>query len=116
MNKKGQALVEFIIIVPIVVMIFLGIIDYIMIFSAKNNLENKISEVVKIYHEYNDENEIKNYLSASKDDKSINYNIKQDDKYVTISLEENYEFITPGLSKIMPSPFILKTERVLLNE
>ena len=71
MNKKGQALVEFIIIVPIVVMIFLGIIDYIMIFSAKNNLENKISEVVKIYHEYNDENEIKNYLSASKDDKNI---------------------------------------------
>ncbi len=116
MDKKGQALVEFIIIIPIVVMIFLGIIDYIMIFSAKNNLENKMSEVVKIYHEYNSEDEIKEYLSLDKENINISYSIEESDKYVTISLEESYNFITPLLSKIMPSPFILKTERILLNE
>ena len=40
MNKKGQALIEFIIILPIFIMIMLAVFDYVRIYSEKSNLEN----------------------------------------------------------------------------
>ena len=36
MNKKGQALVEFIIILPVIIFIIMVIIDFMMIFTYKN--------------------------------------------------------------------------------
>ena len=40
MNRKGQALVEFVLILPIFIMILFSIVDFGMIFNKKNELEN----------------------------------------------------------------------------
>ena len=63
MNRKGQALVEFVLILPIFIMILFSIVDFGMIFNKKNELENisvdiinllnnnnKIEEIQKEYH------------------------------------------------------------------
>lgn len=114
MNKKGQALVEFIIIIPILIIILIGLSDYIMIFNTKNNLEKNIDEVVKIYNKYHDEEEILNYLNNT--NSSVTYQKTKNGKYTKIELQKEYSFITPGLDKIISSPFIIKTERVILDE
>lgn len=114
MNKKGQALVEFIIIIPILIVILIGLSDYIMIFNTKNNLEKNIDEVVKIYNKYQNEEEIVNYLNKA--NSSVTYQKIKNGKYTKIELQKEYKFITPGLDKIISSPFIIKTERVILDE
>ena len=48
MNNKGQALVEFIIIIPVVILIFLAILDYTRIILLRSSLEDTIEEVIKI--------------------------------------------------------------------
>ena len=50
MNKKrGQALVEFIIILPILIMLFFGAIDFGRIILRKNELESITSDLVELY-------------------------------------------------------------------
>lgn len=111
-NKKGQALVEFIILLPIIIFIMLGLIDLFLVFSNKNNLESKMYDVVELYRK-NDELRIKDYLSVDK--KNIKYTIKTGAKYTKITLNEEYKFITPGLSKILGNPYKIQVERIILK-
>ena len=55
MNKKGQALIEFIIILPIFIMLMLAVFDYVRIYSEKSNLESVIEDVI-LSNELNDDN------------------------------------------------------------
>ncbi len=114
MNKKGQALVEFIIIIPILIVILIGLSDYIMIFNTKSNLEKNMDEVVKIYNKYHNEEEITNYLNNT--NPNVTYQKTKNGKYTKLAIQKEYNFITPGLDKIISSPFIIKTERVIIDE
>ena len=49
MNNKGQALVEFILILPVFIMILFIIIDFGMICNKKSNLESISNDAVLIY-------------------------------------------------------------------
>ena len=89
MNKKGQALVEFIIILPVIIFIIMMIIDFMMIFAYKNELENDMNNVVKVYSKNKEE------ISNITENKIT---IKEDDKYLNITISKNYQTITPGLS------------------
>lgn len=112
MNKKGQALVEFIVIMPVVIFMLLTIIDVMAIFSVKNSLENTIHEVSSLYKE--DKTKINNYLKQTKDNIEIEYVEK--DNYTKIILINNYKFITPGLNKILDNPYKITVERVITSE
>ena len=48
-NNKGQALVEFIIILPVIIFIIMGLVDTIFIFTHKNNAESKMADVIELY-------------------------------------------------------------------
>lgn len=113
-NRKGQALVEFVIIIPIVIYLIMCIVDLMMILNYRNNLESKIENVIKIYEGNNNSNEIYEYLN--KDLKNVTYSSKNDNKYTYIELEMDYEFITPGLNIVLGNNYKIKCERVILNE
>ena len=67
-KNKGQALVEFVIILPIIMIIIFVIIDFSNVFYQKNNLESIMNSVVT-YKEIGKSNEyIKNQI---KDDVKI---------------------------------------------
>lgn len=60
-NKKGQALIEFIIILPVFVMIMVSVFDYVRIYNEKSMLESVIEEVIiNDDYENNDVDIIKN--------------------------------------------------------
>ena len=48
MNRKGQALVEFVLILPIFLLILFAVVDFGMILSNKNELENISVDVVSM--------------------------------------------------------------------
>lgn len=112
MNKKGQALVEFIIILPVMIFVLLAIVDLGIMSYNKNRLENIITDVDKMYKNSETNEEINKFIN--KNDKDIKYNLENDDKYIKIKLEKKYKFITPGLDKII-SPNII-VERTIYNE
>ena len=114
MRKNGQALVEFIIILPVIIMLLLGIIDFGMIFYKKNYLESSLDEITEIYKKTKDESKINDYLNKSKED--IKYNISYDNEYTTIILEQKYNFITPGLNLIITNPYEIEVTRVIYDE
>lgn len=108
MNKKGQALVEFIIILPVIIFIIMLLVDFMTIFSYKNKLESNMNNVTVLYKE-NKIDEI-NQITNNK----FTYQTK--DNYTYLQITEDYKTITPGLSFVLGNPYVIKCERVILNE
>lgn len=115
MNKKGQALVEFIIILPISLLLIFCVVDFGRVISLKSDLENKTSDVVTFYQNGNTPEEIEGLINNENKDK-IKLEIKTNGKYVTINLSKKIKPITPGLSYIKQDVFNVSVSRVIRNE
>ena len=114
MKNKGQALVEFIIILSILIIIMLCIIDFCMIFSKKNNLENVLDEIVLIWKDNESKENVMEYLNDV--DEKIHFEYVLTEQSVKLILKEKYEIITPGLNKILENPYEVKVSRVIYSE
>lgn len=110
MNNKGQALVEFVLILPIFIIILFTIIDFGTIINTKNTLENDSIDIVELIKKGEDIEKIKSLY------KNINITITIDNNYKRILLEEPVKIITPGLNRILSNPYMVKIERVIYNE
>jgi len=108
-NKRGQALVEFVIILPILLLLIFAVIDFGRIIVCKNHLEGVMNEVSNL-----DDSEIANYLKKDSDYK-ITYKIKVDE-YRNITLTTKLDLITPGLKNIFSNPYIVEVERNIVYE
>ena len=110
MNRKGQALVEFVLILPIFIMILFVIYDFGNIYSNKNNLESVSSDIVLMYNNKVEKTEImREYsdLSISFDDYKTNY--------TKIIIKKNVNILTPGLDRILGKKYEIVVERVVPN-
>lgn len=112
LDKKGQALVEFIIILPIFVMMLLCIIDIGKIIFFQNRLEGKMEDVITLYK---NENTYDNILKElKKDDKDLKLEIaNNNNEYIEFKLIKDVEIITPGLNLILGNPHELDIKRVV---
>ena len=113
MNKKGQALVELIIILPIMIFVLLAIVDFGIMSYNKNRLENMIDDVSKMYKNNETTEEINKFIKDN--DKDITYQINNKEKYITIKLSKKYKTITPGVDKMFKISNI-DVEREIYNE
>lgn len=107
MNNKGQALVEFVLILPVLIFILFAVIDFGVIFNSKNNLENDSSDIVELLKNGIDVNEIKRKYDDN------NLLIVLDDEYYKITISTSINLITPGLNKMFGDPYVIKVERVI---
>ena len=62
MNRKGQALVEFVLILPIFILMLFAIVDFGMILSKKNELENISVDVTAMIKNSDNIDDIKIYI------------------------------------------------------
>ena len=113
MSKKGQALVEFIIVLPVLLFILLAIIDYGNLSYNKNKLENIMTDVSNMYRNNESEIEINDFIK--KNDKDTKMDIIFEDKYINIKLSKPYDYITPGFDSIFKTKEIV-VERTVYNE
>lgn len=114
MKRNGQALIEFIIILPVLIVLLLGVVDFGIIFIKKSSLENNLDEVTEIWKNTKSLNEINTYLN--KVDKKIQFDIRDLDNDIELSLESNVDINTPGLNKVLGNPYKIKVSRVIYNE
>lgn len=110
MNNKGQALVEFVIILPIFIMILFAIIDFGMIINKKNDLENKSTDIIEMIKNGENINKVNSLYDE------IEINIENQDNYLIVNLETKINIITPGLNKILSNPYIINVERIIYND
>ena len=103
-NKKGQALVEFVLILPVLIFIILAFIDISRLMIMKNHLESVLSSVDKD----TDKIEDKEY--------EIKVNKKTNGDNVEVELKSCLEVTTPGLNKILGNPACVTTSKMIENK
>ena len=117
-NRKAQALIEFVLILPILIMIIFSIIDFGNIFVTKSTLENKIDDAYQVLKDSTDTltlyDDIKQVVNKDGNE-NIKVTLVFDDKkgLITVSLSKDIKTITPGLNLILGYPYKVKTERVI---
>lgn len=110
MNNKGQALVEFVLILPVFLFLMMSIYDFGMINNLKSKLESDSSDIIMLYNNGRTIEDIKQIYNK--------YLIEVDDsdmKYTKITITSSIKTVTPGLSKIFGNPHVEKIERYIPN-
>ena len=110
MNRKGQALVEFVLILPVFILMLFAVVDFGFIVSKKNELENISVDVISMIRSGKSIDEINKFypnLSINKVDRDDNIDIK---------LSENVDIMTPGLNLILGDPYKVEIERIIPSE
>ena len=108
-NRKGQALVEFVLILPVFILILFAIVDFGTILSKKNELENDSMDIVSL---------VKNGTTIEDINKKytdLDITMKEDNQYTNITITENVKVITPGLNLILGNPYKITVERIIPN-
>lgn len=107
MNNKGQALVEFILILPVFLFILFAIIDFGIIFNTKSSLENDSTDIVNLLKKGLSIEEIDDMYPDS------SVSILGEEDYYRIKISTSVNLITPGLNRILGDPYMIGIERVL---
>lgn len=120
-NQKAQALVEFALILPILIMMIFAIIDFGNIFVAKSNLENKMPIAQTILKKSTDISTIYDEISNSvnknsKDLIQVELAFSNDSDLVTIKLSKDVDIITPGLNLVFGNKYNAQSESVVIYD
>lgn len=111
MNRKGQALVEFVLILPVLILILFVIVDFGNIFHSKYELQNQSSDIIKLVQNGSTEEDIKDIYSKV----NVEINAYKDDyKKIIVSREVN--LMTPGMNRLLGTPYLITVERIVPND
>lgn len=115
LNLKGQALVEFVMVIPVIVFLLFSSFNFLKIVYEKTKLEGIMNDCIG-YLENNEQfEEVNNKIK--KNDKDLSLELKyQDDGYLKIKLSKNLVILTPGLNFIIDNPYKVKVERFIEYE
>lgn len=110
MNNKGQTLVEFVLILPVFLFLIFVIYDIGKIYMLKSKLENDSSDIINLFKNGKDINEISILYNNDK------ININKSDNYYEIIVYNDVDILTPGLDKILGNPYTVNVTRYIPNE
>ena len=102
MNKKGQALIEFIIVIPIFVMLLLAAFDVVKIIQTKITLETTLEDIIL------DE--------STKIDETIKYKKDINEKEVTYRLSKEINITSPFITIVTDNKYLVSVERTLYDK
>ena len=104
MNKKGQALVEFVLVLPVLIFMLLAFIDIGKLMIMKNHLESVLS-TVGVDTTFVEDMEY-----------DIKFSREEVGDIVNVKLESCIDTITPGLGKIIGDPACTSTSKVIRKD
>ena len=110
-NNKGQALVEFVLILPIILMILFIIIDFAHVHYERNHLESVLNDVIYMIKDDKSTNEIKSTL-----DENVNYVVTNNTDFANVVMTKEVLLVTPFSNLFFDNPYLIKVERTILNE
>ena len=91
MNSKGQVLVIFIILLPILLMIMSLIIDLGLLYIEKRNISNNLKDAIVYYLDNIDKQDVKDntILLLNKNIDNIKIKIDENDEYIIINIRKD---------------------------
>ena len=104
-NNRGQALVEFVLVLPVLVLLLFGMIEFANIIKEKYELETHVDPAIALYK---NEDEL---INKYEKDNDINISFDKSGNLVTIYISKNINLITPGITNFLGNPFEVKTQR-----
>lgn len=124
-DQRGQSLVEFALVLPILLLLIAGIIDFGRVSYTYMNVNLTTQETVRQAGIGKKDAEIiqfaKNHFKSS-DSSSLQIDInpkeanRESGKYVTVTLQYPVTYITPLLSKVLPSPYTVSANSTVRVE
>lgn len=107
-NSKGQALVEFIFVLPVLLLIIMAIIDLGNIFTKKYSLENDLDNISNMYKE-------EKYDSINAYVKKNNLNIlyEREEEFIKINISKSININTPILNNILGKNYKIETSKII---
>ena len=113
-DEKAQALMEFILVLPIILLLFFGMIDLGRIVIRKNELESIVTDKVIVWENSNTSiDELKKYIEEDNIKVSVSQN--ESTSFVTIDLYEEISWLTPMVSNLF-GDYTIHIKRVIANE
>lgn len=116
-NQKAQALIEFVLILPVLIMFLFSIIDFGTIFIRKSELENKINDAYEAAKSSTDVSTLYSNIESAINKDSNKYSLEltfnNESDYMNIKLISEVKTITPGLNLIIGYPYKVTVERVI---
>lgn len=110
MNKRGQALVEFVLILPVLLLIVISMIDVGNIFLKKYELNNNLDTITEMYQN----GEMKQiYLLTSSED--IKLEEKTGDNMTKLTVKKNVSIQAPILSNILGKTYEISLSKIVYN-
>ena len=107
-NNKGQALVEFIMVLPILLLLIMCIIDLGNIFIKKYSIENDMNVIYDMYRANND-SEINNYVK----EKELEISYEKDGEFVIINLSKTTKINAPILNNIVGHDYKIEVSKTI---
>lgn len=111
-NQKGQALIEFIIILPVIIFLIFSFIDLGRIILENNRLESLTTTVVNKYKETNSYSDVLSYIRGLGYD-DVNLSLKIENNMLIVKMDRGIDIITPGLSNVIGDSYTIEVERVV---
>ncbi len=111
-NKKGQALVEFVIIMPIFLLLVLGVIDIGKILYNQTKLEGALGEVILLADQGMAEDEILENLDLN----DTHLVVEEEGGFRKYHLFKEIDIVTPGLNLIFGNPYEIDVSRSIIDE
>lgn len=108
-SKKGQALVEFVIILPVLLLIVISMVDFGNLLYQKYQLEQNLEYVSDLY--------LANDTNALEQEKQrLNIKTEEDGKYVKLTIETEAKLSSPILRRVLGEDYVIATSRKLYQD
>ena len=107
-NSKGQVLVEFIIVLPVLLLIIMAIIDLGNIFTKKYSLENDLDIISNMYKEEKYDS-INSYVKGN----SLSILYEREEEFIKINVSKNININTPILNNILGKNYKIETSKII---
>jgi len=105
-NNRGQALVEFIIILPVFLLLIISVIDFGNIISKKYSLENDIDVITDMY-----KNEKYEDINSYTNNKNIKVSYNEKNELFVVNLSKKINIISPMLNLIFGKTYEINVEK-----
>ncbi len=109
LSKKGQALIEFVLLLPIIIILLFSSIDVINLILKKNELSTKLNDHITLLEE-NKENIVD--LEKELEDENIDITFKEKSKSIVIVAKKEIKWISP-ITELILKKYMISIKRVI---
>ncbi len=107
-DRKGQALIEFLMLLPIFFFIIMAIFDFGNILYRRYQLENKLDSIADLYSN-NEQDKLEEYLKKNR----VTLDTNKEEQYTVLYVHEKVSIYTPGVNLILGNPCKIDASKVI---